>query len=67
MSVKLGKAKVSVPHPMSDVHFIKYIWAKNQDNKIIAAVKLKSNEVADLEFFIPKGTTAISGYEACNK
>jgi desulfoferrodoxin (superoxide reductase-like protein) len=67
VTISHGKATVLVPHPMTDDHFIEYIWAKNQDSVIIAAVKLRSNNTAELEFDVPRGTISITGFEACNK
>jgi desulfoferrodoxin (superoxide reductase-like protein) len=63
----MGKAKVMVPQPMNDEHFIEYIWAKDQNNVIIGAVKLMHGDLAQLDFIIPIGVTSVTGFEACNK
>lgn len=68
VTIAVHKAKIVVPHPISDDHYIELIWAKDQNNKIIAAVELTTlTSLVELEFDVPNGTTMITAYESCNK
>jgi desulfoferrodoxin (superoxide reductase-like protein) len=52
---------------MAEDHYIEYVWAKNQDGVVEAAVHLKLSATAELDFDVPEGTTSITGFESCNK
>jgi len=62
-------------HPMTDsedsntVHWIDTVWAEDQNGRVIGMRRLSPLEPAPamLSFPIPYGTTAITGYEHCNK
>uniref|UniRef100_A0A7S2S515 Desulfoferrodoxin ferrous iron-binding domain-containing protein n=1 Tax=Rhizochromulina marina TaxID=1034831 RepID=A0A7S2S515_9STRA len=66
LAVEGDKATVTVPHGMAGDHWIQFIWAKNQEGEVIAAVKLTPEDQPTLAFDVPAGTASITAFESCN-
>jgi desulfoferrodoxin-like iron-binding protein len=66
VEVQDGSVSITVPHGMSEEHFIEYIWAKNQDGDLIHAVKLTPADTPQTSFSAPDGTTSVTALESCN-
>ena len=67
VTIEGGKVTIVVPHGMAEDHFIEFVWAKNQDGAVVAAVKLTCTDKPELSFDLPEGTSSIVGFESCNK
>ena len=67
LTVANGKATATVNHSMAEDHWIQYLWAKDQDGKVVAVKKLDPAEQPVLKFDVPKGATSLTAFEFCNK
>uniref|UniRef100_A0A7R9YEN7 Desulfoferrodoxin ferrous iron-binding domain-containing protein n=1 Tax=Pinguiococcus pyrenoidosus TaxID=172671 RepID=A0A7R9YEN7_9STRA len=72
LSLADGKASVVVPHGMDDSHFIQYIYIKNPDGDVVAAVEYKVGEMdgvaqGTLEVDTPEGAADLTPYAYCNE
>jgi len=50
---------------MSADHYIKYIWAKEDNARVIAAIRLSHMDSPKLQFTLPEGCDRITAYEWC--
>lgn len=66
VELKGDKAKIVVPHEMTDRHFIQYVWAKDETNRMLGAAALGHGEAPELRVVVPEGTKAVTAYQCCN-
>ena len=54
-------------HPIDMKHRIEYIWAKDQQGKVVAAKKLLSTEKPELVHWLSLSTKLLTIFVACNR